>query len=120
MYEVCLKAEDSVLEAEVEEEEASEDGEGGIKQRGVGAMVKIFHFVMKQSYICALIAMMVSTDEQLTSSAAAACIPASSAGKLTNQKKPLGHPLFFFFLSQKCSLISSQSVFIVALQPKPE
>ncbi|XP_075877858.1 piezo-type mechanosensitive ion channel component 2 isoform X2 [Nelusetta ayraudi] len=56
VYEVCLKAEESVLEAE--EEEASEEGEGGIKERGVGAMVKIFHFVMKQSYICALIAMM--------------------------------------------------------------
>uniref|UniRef100_H2TFE0 Piezo type mechanosensitive ion channel component 2 n=1 Tax=Takifugu rubripes TaxID=31033 RepID=H2TFE0_TAKRU len=38
-------------------EEESEDGESGII-KGVGTMVKIFHFVMKQSYICALIAMM--------------------------------------------------------------
>uniref|UniRef100_A0A8C9X3Z8 Piezo type mechanosensitive ion channel component 2 n=1 Tax=Sander lucioperca TaxID=283035 RepID=A0A8C9X3Z8_SANLU len=33
-------------------------GEDGMKKRGVSAMVKIFHFIMKQSYICALIAMM--------------------------------------------------------------
>lgn len=92
MYEVCLKAEESVLEAE--EEEASEEGEGGIKQRGVGAMVKIFHFVMKQSYICALIAMMVSTNEQL-SSAAAACMPASPACKQTNQKNLSGIHSFY-------------------------
>uniref|UniRef100_A0A8C7YRI6 Piezo type mechanosensitive ion channel component 2 n=1 Tax=Oryzias sinensis TaxID=183150 RepID=A0A8C7YRI6_9TELE len=36
----------------------SEDEENDIKKKGVGAMVKVFHFVMKQSYICALIAMM--------------------------------------------------------------
>ena len=41
-------------------EEKSEGGEGGMKRRGVGAMVKVFQFIMKQSYICALIAMMVS------------------------------------------------------------
>lgn len=57
VYEVHLPSEDSALD---EEEEKSEDGENGIKKRGVSAMVKIFHFVMKQSYICALIAMMVS------------------------------------------------------------
>lgn len=57
MYEVCLPPEDSVLDGG---EEKSEEGVDGIKKRGVGAMVKIFHFVMKQSYICALIAMMVS------------------------------------------------------------
>uniref|UniRef100_A0A3Q1J0V3 Piezo-type mechanosensitive ion channel component n=1 Tax=Anabas testudineus TaxID=64144 RepID=A0A3Q1J0V3_ANATE len=39
-------------------EEKSEGGEEGMKKRGVGAMVKVFHFIMKQSYICALIAMM--------------------------------------------------------------
>ncbi|XP_008277902.1 piezo-type mechanosensitive ion channel component 2 [Stegastes partitus] len=51
VYEVCLPPEDSALkESETEENE--------IKKRGVGAMVKVFHFVMKQSYICALIAMM--------------------------------------------------------------
>lgn len=42
-------------------EEESEDGEQGIANR-VGTMVKIFHFIMKQSYICALIAMMVSSE----------------------------------------------------------
>uniref|UniRef100_A0A671VGF6 Piezo type mechanosensitive ion channel component 2 n=1 Tax=Sparus aurata TaxID=8175 RepID=A0A671VGF6_SPAAU len=55
VYEVCLPPEDSVLDGG---EEKSEEGVDGIKKRGVGAMVKIFHFVMKQSYICALIAMM--------------------------------------------------------------
>lgn len=55
MYEVCLPPEES--ESGVEEE--SEGGEDGLA-KGVGTMVKIFHFIMKQSYICALIAMMVS------------------------------------------------------------
>lgn len=55
MYEVRLPPEDSVSGGE----EESEDGETGII-KGVGTMVKIFHFIMKQSYICALIAMMVS------------------------------------------------------------
>lgn len=57
VYEVRLKADDSAVEPE---EEKSEEGESDIRKRGVGAMVKIFHFIMKQSYICALIAMMVS------------------------------------------------------------
>lgn len=57
VYEVCLPSEDSALEGG---EEKSEGGEEGMKKRGVGAMVKVFHFIMKQSYICALIAMMVS------------------------------------------------------------
>lgn len=57
MYEVCLPPEDSALE---EGEEKSEEGDDGIKKKGLGVMVKIFQFVMKQSYICALIAMMVS------------------------------------------------------------
>lgn len=57
VFEVCLPPEESALEGG---EEKSEEGEDGMKKRGVGAMVKIFHFVMKQSYICALIAMMVS------------------------------------------------------------
>lgn len=70
MYEVCLKAEDSALEPE---EEKSEEGESDIKKRGVGAMVKIFHFIMKQSYICALIAMMVSRAELQTSAGAETC-----------------------------------------------
>uniref|UniRef100_A0A3Q3LMQ3 Piezo type mechanosensitive ion channel component 2 n=1 Tax=Mastacembelus armatus TaxID=205130 RepID=A0A3Q3LMQ3_9TELE len=55
VYEVCLPPEDSALEGG---EEKSEGGEDGMKKRGVGAMVKVFHFIMKQSYICALIAMM--------------------------------------------------------------
>lgn len=55
-YDVCFPPEDSAFE---KEEEKPEGGEHGMK-RGVGAIVKIFHFVMKQSYICALIAMMVS------------------------------------------------------------
>uniref|UniRef100_A0A4W6FQJ1 Piezo type mechanosensitive ion channel component 2 n=1 Tax=Lates calcarifer TaxID=8187 RepID=A0A4W6FQJ1_LATCA len=56
VYEVCLPPEDSALDGG---EEKSEGGEDGMKKRGVSAMVKVFHFVMKQSYICALIAMMV-------------------------------------------------------------
>ncbi|XP_039998805.1 piezo-type mechanosensitive ion channel component 2 isoform X2 [Xiphias gladius] len=54
-YEVCLPPEDSALDGG---EEKSEGGEDGMKKRGVSAMVKVFQFVMKQSYICALIAMM--------------------------------------------------------------
>lgn len=57
MYEVCLPPEDPASGGE----EESEDGEHGIANR-VGTMVKIFHFIMKQSYICALIAMMVSSE----------------------------------------------------------
>ncbi|XP_068197300.1 piezo-type mechanosensitive ion channel component 2 [Antennarius striatus] len=53
VYEVCLTSEDSEG-GEIK----SEDGENEMKKRGVSAMVKIFHFIMKQSYICALIAMM--------------------------------------------------------------
>ncbi|XP_070774836.1 piezo-type mechanosensitive ion channel component 2 [Enoplosus armatus] len=55
VYEVCLPPEDSQLEGG---EEKSEEGEDGMKKRGVSAAVKVFHFIMKQSYICALIAMM--------------------------------------------------------------
>ncbi|XP_056276560.1 piezo-type mechanosensitive ion channel component 2 isoform X2 [Pseudoliparis swirei] len=55
-YEMCFPPEDLALD---EGEEKSEKGEDAIKKKGVGAMVKIFHFIMKQSYICALIAMMV-------------------------------------------------------------
>lgn len=57
VYEVCLPPEDSLLEGGVEK---SEEGEDRMKKRGLSTMVKIFHFIMKQSYICALIAMMVS------------------------------------------------------------
>ncbi|XP_047198071.1 piezo-type mechanosensitive ion channel component 2 [Hippoglossus stenolepis] len=55
VYEVRLPPEESALD---EGEEKTEEDEDGIKQRGVSAMVKVFHFIMKQSYICALIAMM--------------------------------------------------------------
>ncbi len=65
VYEVCLPPEDSVLEGG---EEKSEEGEDGMKKRGVSAMVKIFHFIMKQSYICALIAMMVSNAQMVSQS----------------------------------------------------
>lgn len=41
-------------------EDKSEGSEDALRKRGVGAVVKVFHFIMKQSYICALIAMMVS------------------------------------------------------------
>ncbi|XP_010790111.1 piezo-type mechanosensitive ion channel component 2-like, partial [Notothenia coriiceps] len=50
VYEVSVPLEESELEGGEEESK--------MKKRGVGAMVKIFHFVLKQSYICALIAMM--------------------------------------------------------------
>ncbi|XP_017266509.1 piezo-type mechanosensitive ion channel component 2 isoform X2 [Kryptolebias marmoratus] len=51
VYEVSLPPEDSGTKE-------SEDEENEIKKKGVGAMVKVFQFIMKQSYICALIAMM--------------------------------------------------------------
>ncbi|XP_029971241.1 piezo-type mechanosensitive ion channel component 2 [Salarias fasciatus] len=51
VYEVCLPPEDSPLKE-------SESEENEIRKKGLGAMVKAFHFIMKQSYICALIAMM--------------------------------------------------------------
>ncbi|XP_030608085.1 piezo-type mechanosensitive ion channel component 2 [Archocentrus centrarchus] len=51
VYEVCLPPEDSSVKE-------TEGEENAIKKKGVSAMVKIFHFIMKQSYIGALIAMM--------------------------------------------------------------
>uniref|UniRef100_A0A3Q4MTG6 Piezo type mechanosensitive ion channel component 2 n=1 Tax=Neolamprologus brichardi TaxID=32507 RepID=A0A3Q4MTG6_NEOBR len=51
VYEVCLPPEESSVKE-------TESEENIIKKKGVGAMVKIFHFIMKQSYIGALIAMM--------------------------------------------------------------
>lgn len=48
---------------EKKEEEEEEEGEEFIEEEKenakVHAMVSVFHFIMKQSYICALIAMMV-------------------------------------------------------------
>lgn len=57
VYEVCLPPEDLTLDSA---EEKSEEGDDETKKKGDGTMVKVFHFIMKQSYICALIAMMVS------------------------------------------------------------
>uniref|UniRef100_A0A3P8P238 Uncharacterized protein n=1 Tax=Astatotilapia calliptera TaxID=8154 RepID=A0A3P8P238_ASTCA len=51
VYEVCLPPEESSVKE-------TESEENIIKKKGVGAMVKIFHFIMKQSYIGALISMM--------------------------------------------------------------
>lgn len=56
VYEVCLPPEESSVKE-------TESEENIIKKKGVGAMVKIFHFIMKQSYIGALISMMVSNVE---------------------------------------------------------
>lgn len=50
------KKEEEEDEKEGPEEERSQEEKGSIK---VHAMVSVFQFVMKQSYICALIAMMV-------------------------------------------------------------
>lgn len=54
------------LEKKEEEEDKREDSEGEESQEEkrsvrIHAMVAVFQFIMKQSYICALIAMMVST-----------------------------------------------------------
>lgn len=53
------------LEKKEEEEDKREDSEGEGSQEEkrsvrIHAMVAVFQFIMKQSYICALIAMMVS------------------------------------------------------------
>ncbi|XP_061775602.1 piezo-type mechanosensitive ion channel component 2 isoform X2 [Nerophis ophidion] len=55
VYEVDLPPKDGAPQSG---EEKSEEDEDAIRKRGVGAVVKVFHFIMKQSYICALIAMM--------------------------------------------------------------
>lgn len=53
-----MPTEDPGLEGDEEKGDGDEDSATNIR---LSAMVKVFHFVMKQSYICALIAMMVST-----------------------------------------------------------
>lgn len=53
--EVSLPTEDPGLEGDEEKGDGDEDSATNIR---LSAMVKVFHFVMKQSYICALIAMM--------------------------------------------------------------
>lgn len=47
-----------------EEEEEEEENTEEEKNSKVHAMVTVFHFIMKQSYVCALIAMMVSKKIQ--------------------------------------------------------
>ena len=68
VYEVTLPPEeDGVMEGDEQqqrdggEEEMEEEEEGEKEKKEVpSAVVTVFHFIMKQSYICALIAMMVS------------------------------------------------------------
>lgn len=48
-------------EEEEEEEEVSQEEKENVK---LHALVSVFQFIMKQSYICALIAMMVSTGNK--------------------------------------------------------
>lgn len=50
-------------EGEEEEEEGEEDENvNEPKNAKLHAMVTVFHFIMKQSYVCALIAMMVCSE----------------------------------------------------------
>ncbi|XP_034038368.1 piezo-type mechanosensitive ion channel component 2 [Thalassophryne amazonica] len=56
VYEVCLPPEEPALESR--EEQCEGRGEDELKKKGVSAIVTVFRFIMKQSYICALIAMM--------------------------------------------------------------
>lgn len=48
-------------EEEEEEEEVTQEEKENVK---LHALVSVFQFIMKQSYICALIAMMVSTGSK--------------------------------------------------------
>ena len=48
-------------EEEEEEEEVAQEEKENVK---LHALVSVFQFIMKQSYICALIAMMVSTGKK--------------------------------------------------------
>ncbi|XP_007433600.1 piezo-type mechanosensitive ion channel component 2 isoform X1 [Python bivittatus] len=52
------KKEEEEEEGEEEEEEDEEENTEQEKKSKVHAMVTVFHFIMKQSYVCALIAMM--------------------------------------------------------------
>ncbi|XP_029930817.1 piezo-type mechanosensitive ion channel component 2 isoform X2 [Myripristis murdjan] len=56
VYEVCLPPEESALEGGEEHKGGEEEEEE--KKTGTNAVVTVFRFIMKQSYICALIAMM--------------------------------------------------------------
>lgn len=49
-----------VVEMPPEEEEELKDGEENEQTEAPSGVVKVFRFIMKQSYVCALIAMMVS------------------------------------------------------------
>lgn len=48
-----------IVDLQLEEEEEKTDEEEEEQGRPQGTLVKVFKFIMKQSYICALIAMMV-------------------------------------------------------------
>ncbi|XP_071780421.2 piezo-type mechanosensitive ion channel component 2 [Centroberyx gerrardi] len=56
VYEVCLPPEETAMEGGEEQHEGGEEEEK--KNGGTSAVVTVFRFIMKQSYICALIAMM--------------------------------------------------------------
>lgn len=49
-----------VVEMPPEEEEDLKDGDEDEQSAVPAGLVKVFRFIMKQSYVCALIAMMVS------------------------------------------------------------
>lgn len=58
VYEVSLPSEEGTEGEKKVEEGKAEEGEDG--EGPPSAVVTVFRFIMKQSYICALIAMMVS------------------------------------------------------------
>ncbi|XP_055084588.1 piezo-type mechanosensitive ion channel component 2 [Periophthalmus magnuspinnatus] len=58
VLEVRLPPEDSDREEEKDEKEEKEEVDSESAHTRLSAMVKVFQFIMKQSYICALIAMM--------------------------------------------------------------
>lgn len=63
-----LDSEPQNYELEEEDEEKTEEEEEEEEEGGPpGALVKVFKFIMKQSYICALIAMMVRRSKVIIS-----------------------------------------------------
>lgn len=73
------------LEKKEEDEDKKEgsEGEGSQEEKRsvrIHAMVTVFQFIMKQSYICALIAMMVSTCSGLWSTVGAIPKPLARVG----------------------------------------
>lgn len=73
------KKEEEEDEKEEFEEERSHEEKTSVK---VHAMVSVFQFIMKQSYICALISMMVCTRSHSTG--AEKCAPGPLAGSLAD------------------------------------